>query len=132
MARSVAAGHVVEIPVVPTLADGLAGQIDDEALDIGMNGLDEIVTLSEDEIAQTIAWLARTHDARAEGAGAVGVASVLLGKLTKLRTPAAIVVSGGNIDGGRFQEIEGEWRVKRGSAADSPHSPSPLPLSAKQ
>jgi threonine dehydratase len=105
MARSVAAGHVVEIPVVPTLADGLAGQIDDEALDIGMNGLDEIVTLTEDEIAQTIAWLLRTQDVRAEGAGAVGVGAVWLGKLPKLTTPSAIVVSGGNIDPARLEEI---------------------------
>jgi threonine dehydratase len=105
MSRSVAAGRVVEIPVAPTLADGLAGQIDDEALDIGMNGLDEIVTLSESEIGDTIAWLLRTHDVTAEGAGAVGVGAILLGKLGKLATPAAVVVSGGNIDGARLSEL---------------------------
>jgi threonine dehydratase len=105
MSRSVEAGHVVEIPVTPTLADGLAGQIDDEALDIGMNGLDEIVTLTEEEIARTIAWLVRTHDVKAEGAGSVGVAAVWLRKLPKLRTPAAVVVSGGNIDEGRLEEV---------------------------
>ena len=105
MSLSVAAGHVVEIPVAPTLADGLAGQIDDEALDIGLNALDEIVTLEEDEIARTIAWLAHTHDIRAEGAGAVGVGAIWLGKLTKLATPAAVVVSGGNIDERRLREV---------------------------
>jgi threonine dehydratase len=105
MARSVSAGRVVEIPVAPTLADGLAGQIDDEALDIGLNGLDEIVTLTEEEIADTIAWLARTHEVTAEGAGAVGVGAVLLAKLTKLSTPAAVVVSGGNIDPARLDAL---------------------------
>jgi threonine dehydratase len=105
MARSVAAGRVVEIPVTPTLADGLAGQIDDEALDIGLNGLDEIVTLTEEEIGQTIAWLARTEDVRAEGAGAVGVGAVWLRKLPKLTTPAAVVVSGGNIDEARLTAL---------------------------
>jgi threonine dehydratase len=104
MSRSVAAGRVVEIPVAPTLADGLAGQIDDEALDIGMNGLDEIVTLTEEEIGAAIAWLTRTHDVKAEGAGAVGVGAVWLGKVTKLTTPAAVVVSGGNIDEVRLAE----------------------------
>ena len=115
MSRSVAAGRVVEIPVAATLADGLAGQIDDEALDIGMNGLDEIVTLTEEEIGSTIAWLMRTHDVKAEGAGAVGVGAVLLGKVSKLTTPAAVVVSGGNIDQGRLGELlEGsEARVGR-------------------
>jgi threonine dehydratase len=105
MSRSVAAGRVVEIPVAATLADGLAGQIDEEALDIGMNGLDEIVTLTEEEIGSTIAWLVRTHDVKAEGAGAVGVGAVLLGKVTKLTTPAAIVVSEGNIDQDRLAEL---------------------------
>jgi threonine dehydratase len=70
-----------------------------------MNGLDEIVTLTEEEIGQTIAWLARTHDTRAEGAGAVGVGAVWLRKLPKLTTPAAIVVSGGNIDEARLVEL---------------------------
>ena len=57
MARSIAAGRVVEIDSVPTLADGLAGQIDDEALDIGQRALDDIVTLTESDIAETIGWM---------------------------------------------------------------------------
>jgi threonine dehydratase len=111
MSRSVAARRVVEIPVAPTLADGLAGQIDDEALDIGLNGLDEIVTLTEEEIARTIAWLTTTHDITAEGAGSVGVGAVWLRKLQQLATPAAVVVSGGNIDEARLAEILGAERT---------------------
>ncbi len=116
MSRSVAAGRVVEIPVAATLADGLAGQIDDEALDIGMNGLDEIVTLTEEEIGSTIAWLVQTHDVKAEGAGAVGVAAVLLGRVTKLTTPAAVVVSGGNIDEPRLAQLLEPQTVGREAA----------------
>jgi threonine dehydratase len=55
------------------------------------------VTLTEREIADTIAWLTR-QEIKAEGAGAVGVGAVRLRKLSKLAMPAAIVVSGGNID----------------------------------
>src|SRR5262249_14115339 len=40
MSRSLAAGRLVEIENEPTLADGLAGQIDDEAFDIGKHALD--------------------------------------------------------------------------------------------
>ena len=54
MSRSLAAGHLVEIDNAPTLADGLAGQIDDEAYDIGLHALDDMVTVSEEEIADTI------------------------------------------------------------------------------
>src|SRR5438309_5360171 len=56
MSKSLAAGHLVDIQNVPTLADGLAGQINEEAFDIGRHGLDEIATVSEAEIAETIAW----------------------------------------------------------------------------
>lgn len=98
MARSLAASRVVDIPSVPTLADGLAGQIDAEALDIGQRGLDEMVVLTEDEIAEAIAWLARVECAVVEGSGAVGVGAVLHRKVATLPTPAVIVLSGGNID----------------------------------
>lgn len=104
MARSLEAARVVDIESVPTLADGLAGQIDDDALDLGVHGLDRIVTVSEEEIASAIAWLARVHGERVEGAGACGVAAMLSGTL-RPETPCAVVVSGGNIDEARWEEI---------------------------
>lgn len=108
MSRSLAANRVVEIASEPTLADGLAGQIDEDALDIGKRGLDGIMTLTEDEIARSIAWLHRTHDVRVEGAGACGAGAVMLGKL-RPETPAAIVVSGGNIDAQRWEPIVAKY-----------------------
>jgi threonine dehydratase len=105
MSKSLAAGRVVEIENVPTLADGLAGQIDDEAFDIGTHGLDGIAALTEDDIADTIAWLAKTHGQRVEGAGACATAAVRLRKFAALPTPAAVIVSGGNIDAAKFEKI---------------------------
>ena len=105
MSRSLAAGRVVEIASVPTLADGLAGQIDDAALDIGRHGLDAIVTLSEARIGETIAWLARAEGLVVEGAGSVAVGAVLHGALAALPTPAAVVVSGRNIDAARHAAL---------------------------
>ena len=105
MARSLAAGRLVEIENEATLADGLAGQIDDEAFDIGRHALDEIVTLTEEELARAISWLWSAHDVRAEGAGAVAAGAVYLRKFRSLPTPAAVVVSGGNIDESRFGEV---------------------------
>jgi threonine dehydratase len=104
MSKSLAADRVVPIPSVPTLADGLAGLIDEDALDIGRNALDEIVTLTEDEIADTIAWFAREHQMRVEGAGACAAGAVLLRKVDP-QTPCAVVVSGGNIDLERWNAI---------------------------
>ena len=113
MARSMAAGKVVEIENLPTLADGLAGQIDEEALDIGQHALDDIVTVSEEEIARAVLWLDRAHGLRVEGSGAVVVAAILAGKLGLLAFPAAIVVSGGNIDPARFESLKDEETTAR-------------------
>jgi threonine dehydratase len=105
MARSLAADGVVAIENHPTIADGLAGQIDDYALDIGRHALDEITALPEDAVAAAIAWLAREEHVVAEGAGAVGVAAILAGQLASLPAPLAIIVSGGNIDPARHERL---------------------------
>ena len=109
MSRSLAAGRLVEIPSAPTLADGLAGQIDEEALEIGRHALDGIVTLTEEEIGQAIAWLALHEGITVEGAGAVAAAAVLFGRIPELPTPAAVVVSGRNIDRARWEELRSRY-----------------------
>jgi threonine dehydratase len=108
MARSLAASTVVSIPAVPTLADGLAGDIDETALDIGQHTLDDIQTVSEAEIEQAIVWLAREEGVVAEGAGAVGVAALRAGKIKEGKGAMAIVVSGGNIDRERVRGLTAE------------------------
>jgi threonine dehydratase len=105
MTRSLGAGRVVEIPNVATLADGLAGQIDDAGLEIGQAALDGVSVVSEDDIARAIAWLADNEHLVVEGSGAVGVAAVLTGALGALQGPVAVVVSGGNIDPDRHARI---------------------------
>ena len=105
MSRSIAAGRVVEIDNAPTLAEGLAGQVDAYALDIGRRTLDGIMLVSEAEIGQAIGWLWSDPQVRVEGAGACAAAAVLTGKIRDLPTPAAVVVSGGNIDADRFEQI---------------------------
>jgi threonine dehydratase len=105
MAASLAAGRRVEVPVSPTLADGLAGQIDDEGFAIGRASLDEIVTVTEREIAAAVAWLSHEHDMRVEGSGAVGVAALLHRRIGPLASPVTVVLSGGNIDDTRWRAI---------------------------
>jgi threonine dehydratase len=105
MAKSIAAGRIVDIESVPTLADGLAGLIDEDAFDIGKHALDDIVTLSEEEIAKTIAWLWQRYRQRVEGAGACATGAVWLDKVADVKTPAAIVISGGNIDPAKLESI---------------------------
>jgi threonine dehydratase len=105
MSRSIAAGELVEISSVPTLADGLAGQIDEEALAIGQFALDDIIALSEDQIAEAIAWVSRNEKRKVEGAGAVALGAVLHKRIHDLRFPAVVVLSGGNIDDSVHQQL---------------------------
>jgi threonine dehydratase len=104
MTKSLQAGRVTSIESLATLADGLAGQIDDDAFDIGRHGLDDIVAVPEEDIARAISWFARERHARVEGAGACGMAAILSGRL-RPETPCAVVVSGGNIDDARWNAI---------------------------
>jgi threonine dehydratase len=105
MSRSLAAGQLTEVDVPPTLADGLAGQIDEEGFQIGQFAIDEMAEVTEWEIASAIAWLARAHDMKAEGSGAVGLAYLRRLPAPALRGPVAVVISGGNIDDARWREL---------------------------
>jgi threonine dehydratase len=106
MAASLTNGRRTTIPVVPTLADGLAGQVDDEGVLIGRFALDEVVVVSEREIAESMLWLARMHAARVEGSGAVAVAALL--SRGGWDGPVAAIVSGGNVDQSVWNQIVGE------------------------
>ena len=103
MARALEAGRIVETPVLPTLADGLAGAIDEHGLDVGRHAIDEMVVVDESEVAHAIALLAREENVIAEGSGAVGVAALLRGVVGP--DPIAVVISGGNIDSHVIAEI---------------------------
>jgi threonine dehydratase len=111
MALSLSAGRQIEIPDAPTLADGLAGQVDDEGLLIGRFALDEVVVVTEEETAHAMAWLARVHEARVEGAGAVGVAAVL--SRGEWEGPVGVVVSGGNVDESRWHQVTSHRDIAR-------------------
>ncbi|HEX5970523.1 MAG TPA: threonine/serine dehydratase [Gemmatimonadaceae bacterium] len=105
MAASLAAGARVDVEVVPTLADGLAGQIDDEGFAIGRVAIDTMVTVRESEIAEAMRWLAHEHDLRVEGSGAVAAAALLHGQVAELTGAAVVVISGGNVDDARWRAI---------------------------
>ena len=105
MQRSVAAGRVVDVTVTPTLADGLAGQIDEDALYIGQKCADEMVLVSEEEIGETIAWLHRTTGMAVEGAGAVTVAAIRHHRVSRLQGPIVAIVSGRNIDRAKLDSL---------------------------
>ena len=96
--RSLAAGRVVPTNSALTFADGMAVRVPDAtALDAIRRGADRIVEVSDDEIAEAIRIIySATHNC-AEGAGAAALAA-LLKERERLHGPAAVILSGQNID----------------------------------
>jgi threonine dehydratase len=98
LSTAVQAGQQISVSIGPTLADGLAGNIEPGSVTIDLVGryVHDLVTVSEDEISRAIRYLALERGIVAEGAGAVGVAAVLGGRVSDTGKTVA-VVSGRNI-----------------------------------
>jgi len=84
---------------VHTIADGIAvKEPGDLTFELCRNYLDDIVTVTEDEIAAAILALLEQQKLCAEGAGAVAVAAAMFDKVPVKEKKVCCVVSGGNID----------------------------------
>lgn len=102
---AMASGEPTDIPDLPTLVDGLSGRADAWMLAHARAALDDIVASSEEDIASAIAYLWIEEGFKVEGAGAVGVAALLSGRVERLEFPVVVVVSGGNIDEDRHKAV---------------------------
>ena len=117
-ALSFAAGHVVSTPRADTLADGMATRVPSpEALAVIRRGVDRIVTVSDDAIADAILalWDATHH--LAEGAGAAGLAALRAEGAGVAGARVGLVLTGGNLDLDLFRT----WvlpRVRAGQIQD--------------
>jgi threonine dehydratase len=101
MQASLEAGHPVAVPEPPSLADSLGGGIGLDnrwTLALCRDLLDEVVLLSEAEIAAGMRGLYREQRLIAEGSAAVGPAALLAGRVGELPGPVACVISGNLVD----------------------------------
>jgi len=82
-----------------TIADGIAVKHPGElTMSILEQVCDEFLLVTDEEISEAIVLLLERAKLVVEGAGAVGVAALLAGRVTRGSGPVAIVLSGGNID----------------------------------
>ena len=89
----------ITLDTVSTFADGIAVKHPgDLTFDLVSKYVDEVVTVSEDEIAMAILTLMERQKLIAEGAGATAVAAVLSDKIPVDNKNVVCIVSGGNID----------------------------------
>ncbi len=102
---SLAAGEPRQVPVVPTIADGIAvyrpGELN---FAIIRDTIDEVVTVSEDDIARALLVLLERAKLVVEPAGAVAVAAIMTGAV-RADGPVVAVLSGGNIDPMLMQRV---------------------------
>lgn len=99
MFNAVKSGKAEMLPSVSTFADGIAVKCPGEnTFEYCKKYVDEIVTVSEDEISAAILHLIENQKLTAEGAGAVSVAAVKFGKIPVEGKKVVCLVSGGNID----------------------------------
>ncbi len=99
MVKSVKEGKIKKLASVTTIADGIAvKEPGDLTFDLVSQYVDELVTVTDDEVAAAILALIEQQKLCAEGAGAVSVAAAMFNKVPVAGKKVVCLVSGGNID----------------------------------
>ena len=99
MVESLNHKKIERLDSVRTIADGIAvKEPGTHTFDICSHYVDDIVTVSDDEISTAILSLIEQQKLVSEGAGAVSVAAAMFGKLLIAGKKTICLVSGGNID----------------------------------
>jgi threonine dehydratase len=93
MRAALDAGRRVDVPVRPTVADGLGGNLEQGSvtIDLVRRLVDDVVVVEEDEIAAAIRLLAERQGLVVEGAGAAATAAILSGRVPDEGSIVALV-----------------------------------------
>ncbi|MBX5475073.1 MAG: threo-3-hydroxy-L-aspartate ammonia-lyase [Thermoleophilia bacterium] len=104
--RSLAAGERIRIEVPRTIADGLqTAEPGELTFEVIRRRVDEVVTVSDAEILDAMAFLFDRLKLVVEPSGAVGIAALLAGQLDVRGRSVGVVVSGGNVGAARFAAL---------------------------
>lgn len=96
---SLAAGEPVAVDRAQTIADGIAVERPGELTLAHIEALvDEVVTVTDDELARAVVLLLERSKLVVEPSGAAAVAALLGGRIAPLAGPVVATLSGGNID----------------------------------
>ena len=99
MKNAIDHGEIETLSNISTIADGIAVKTPgDLTYEYCQKYVDEIVTVTDDEISAAILALMEKHKLVTEGAGAVSVAAAMFGKVDLTGKKAVCLLSGGNID----------------------------------
>jgi threonine dehydratase len=97
---ALAVGHLQTVDVLPSLADGLAGNVEPNSItfDLLEEHVREVVLVEEAAIASAMRWLLEHAHVLAEGSAAVGVAALLGNRPALEEGPVTVVLTGRNVD----------------------------------
>jgi len=104
--QSFRAGRAIEAPVTTQLADGMACRVPDEqALAVIRREVDDVIAVTDDQVADAMrALFADTHNV-AEGAGAAALAGALLQRERWAGRRIGVALTGGNVDTAVFAAV---------------------------
>lgn len=115
MANSIHDGKIECLDSVSTIADGIAvKEPGTNTFEMCKKYVDEIVTVTDDEISGAILALIEQQKLISEGAGAVSIAAVMFGKVPVEGKKVVCLVSGGNIDVSILSRVIRRGLVKSG------------------
>ena len=105
----------VELKYVNTFADGTAVKLPGNlTFEFCENYVDEIITVSDDEIASAVLLLMEKEKIVSEGSGALSVAAIMFDKISLSNKNIVCVVSGGNIDVNMLSRVINRALLKTG------------------
>ncbi len=112
-------GEISTLPAVKTIADGIAvKRPGDKTFEIIRQYVDEVVTVTDDEVATAILALIEQQKLITEGAGAVAVAAAMFHKVPIQGKKVVCLLSGGNIDVTILSRVISRGLLKTGRSAD--------------
>lgn len=118
MVQSIKEGERKRLQSVSTIADGIAVKEPGvNTFDLCSKYVDDIVTVTDDEVAAAILALIEQQKLVAEGAGAVSVAAAMFGKIPVEGKKVVCLVSGGNIDVTSLNRVIARGLVRSGRNA---------------
>ncbi|MEA2271775.1 MAG: threonine dehydratase [Solirubrobacteraceae bacterium] len=114
--ESLRRGEPVTVESALTIADGIAVKRPGElTLALIAEWVDDVVTVGEDDVAEAMVLLLEKAKLVVEGAGAVGVAALMAGRVTPASTGATVLIlSGGNVDAGLLAMVARRHETEAG------------------
>jgi threonine dehydratase len=107
MTKSIAAGHILDMPSEPTLSDGTAGGIETDAItfDLCREVVDEFFLVDEEEIAAAMKQYFESEGQEIEGAAGVAIAAMVKQRAVVRGKNVAVIICGGNVSKSTFESV---------------------------